>query len=278
MLFRSGGAIFNPSNDSKKSVVVIWIHGWGVNFYSPTYVKIARSLSEKGYSCITANTRMHDIGFNIGETKTMRIRGGGYWGKPSEQLMDIDAWIDFAKSYGFKNIILVGHSAGWAAVRDYQAIKQNPRIVGFVCASGSVRPGTVKPDSILLAKAKELVCAGHGDDLIRLPSRHFPSFISAATFLDDSSTPSELNDFFGVNISNPGIKRINCPLLAFYGTRNDVGTEEDLELIKSGIRHYQNKINLTTVMIKNADHMYSGEEDQVAQTINNWIDNLEFPN
>jgi hypothetical protein len=31
-------------------------------------------------------------------------------------------------------------------------------------------------------------------------------------------------------------------------------------------------------MIKNADHMYSGEEDQVAQTINNWIDNLEFPN
>ncbi len=29
----SGGAIFTPPKDSAKPIAVIWIHGWGVNFY-----------------------------------------------------------------------------------------------------------------------------------------------------------------------------------------------------------------------------------------------------
>jgi hypothetical protein len=58
----SGGAILAPPKDSARPIAVIWIHGWGVNFYYPTYVTIGRSLAERGYTCITANTRMHDIG------------------------------------------------------------------------------------------------------------------------------------------------------------------------------------------------------------------------
>ena len=61
------GAIFAPPKGLAKPIAVIWIHGWGQNFYYPTYVKIGRALAERGYTCITANTRMHDIGFNIGE-------------------------------------------------------------------------------------------------------------------------------------------------------------------------------------------------------------------
>ncbi len=38
----NGGVIFAPSKDSAKRIAVIWIHGWGVNFYQPTYVKIGR--------------------------------------------------------------------------------------------------------------------------------------------------------------------------------------------------------------------------------------------
>ena len=56
------GALFAPPKDVAKSIAVIWIHGWGVNFYSPTYVAISRSLAKRGYTTITANTRMHDLG------------------------------------------------------------------------------------------------------------------------------------------------------------------------------------------------------------------------
>src|SRR5215470_7925044 len=125
----NGGAIFTPPKESAKPIAVIWIHGWGVNFYYPTYVKIGRALAERGYACITANTRMHDIGTIAGWRGEKRIRGGCYWGVPSEQTQDIAAWIDFATSHGFKHVVLVGHSAGCAAVRRYQAETQDTRVI-----------------------------------------------------------------------------------------------------------------------------------------------------
>ena len=58
----NGGVIFTSPKDSAKPIAVIWTHGWGVNFYQPTYVNIGRALAEHGYTCIAGNTRMHDLG------------------------------------------------------------------------------------------------------------------------------------------------------------------------------------------------------------------------
>ncbi len=275
----NGGAIFAPPKDSAKPIAVIWIHGWGVNFYSPTYVMIGRALAERGYTCITANTRMHDLGNVAGERWGKRIRGGGYWGVASEEVRDLAAWVDFAEDRGFKEVVLVGHSAGWAAVRSYQAEKQDGRVVGVVLASGAVRAETRPTDPDQLAQATRLMAEGQGDALVRDPKRSFPSYISAATFLDIANSPPESKDFFGVQTPNPGVTRIRCPLLAFFGTReSDVGTEADLKLLESSIRRQSSgPSRVNTVMIQNADHMYTGEEAQVAQIIANWADTLLSP-
>ncbi len=271
----NGGAIFTPPKDSAKPIAVIWVHGWGVNFYYPTYVMIGRALAERGYTCITANTRMHDIGNVAGYRWGKRIRGGGYWGVASEEVRDLAAWIDFAEDRGFKEVVLVGHSAGWAAVRAYQVEEQDPRVAGMVLASGMVWAETTPPDPELLAQATRLVADGRGDDLLRLPNRSFPSFVSAATHLDIHNTPPELMDFFGVKTPNPGVTRIRCPILGFFGTRGDVGTEADLELLETSTRRQSSgPSRVDTVMIQNADHMYTGEEAQVAQTIAKWADSL----
>src|SRR5678816_3956782 len=60
-----GGIIFTPPKDLAKPIAVIWIHGGGVTFYSPTYVAIGRGLAERGYACISGNTRMHDLGLSL---------------------------------------------------------------------------------------------------------------------------------------------------------------------------------------------------------------------
>jgi pimeloyl-ACP methyl ester carboxylesterase len=271
----NGGVIFTPPKDSAKPIAVIWIHGWGVNFYSPTYVMIGRALAERGYTCITANTRMHDIGNVEAWRGEKRIRGGGYWGVASEEVRDLAAWIDFAEARGFKQVVLVGHSAGWAAVRSYQAEKQDPRVAGVVLASGQVRADTSPADPDQLAQATRMKAEGRGDDLIRIPKRSFPSFISAATFMDIVNTPPESKDFFGIQTPNPAVTRIHCPLLAFFGTNGDVGTEADLELLKSSIkRQSSGPSRVNTVMIQRADHMYTGEEAQVAETLAKWADTL----
>ena len=274
----NGGAIFTPPKESAKPIAVIWIHGWGVNFYYPTYVKIGRALAERGYACISVNTRMHDLGNVAGYRGDKRIRGGGYWGVASEEVRDLAAWIDFAEARGFKQVVLVGHSAGWAAVRHYQSEKQDPRVVGVILASGAVRAETRPTDPDQLAEAKRLLAEGQGDALVRDPKRSFPSYISAATFMDIANTPPDQKDFFGVQTPNPAVTRIHCPLLAFFGTNGDVGNAAELELLKSSIqRQTSGPSRVDTIMIQNADHMYTGQEAQVAQSIAKWADTLAAP-
>ena len=269
----NGGVMFRAAKNAAKPIAIVWMHGWGVNFYSPTYVNIGRRLAERGFTTISINTRMHDIGtietYRLGK----RIRGGGYWGVPSDEVKDIAAWIDFAEAQGFARVVLVGHSAGWATVRGYQAGEQDPRVAGLVLASGQARRGSSDADPTLVAQATKLVGDGQADDLLRLPNRSFPSYVSAATFLDTARTPADMLDFFGEHVPNPGVTRIRCPILAFFGTReSDVGTAADLDVLKTSIaRQRGGPAKVMTAMISGADHMYTGEETQVAQTIAAWV-------
>jgi pimeloyl-ACP methyl ester carboxylesterase len=176
--------------------------------------------------------------------------------------------------------VLVGHSAGWSAVRSYQAEKKDSRVVGVVLASGAVRAETRPTDTDQLEEAKRLMAAGEGDALIRDLKRSFPSYISAATFLDIVNASPETKDFFGAEKETPiaGVTHISCPLLAFFGTRGDVGNEKDLELLKASIqRQRSGPSRVDTAMIRNADHMYTGEEAQVAQTIADWTESVVLP-
>jgi len=269
----NGGAIFKPPKESAKPIAIIWMHGWGVNFYSPTYVNIGRRLAERGFTTVAINTRMHDIGTIETYRFGKRIRGGGYWGVPSEEVKDLSAWMDFVEHQGFAKVVLVGHSAGWATLRAYQSEKQDPRVAGLVMASGQARSLSNESDPQLVAQAAKLVADGQGDDLVRLPNRSFPSYVSAATYLDIARTSTDMLDFFGEHTPNPGVTRIHCPLLAFFGTReSDVGTEADLEVLKASIVRQPKHPTVTTAMISGADHMYTGEETQVAQIIATWAD------
>jgi pimeloyl-ACP methyl ester carboxylesterase len=272
----NGGVMFMTSTTAAKPVAVMWIHGWGVNFYSPTYVMIGRALANRGVTAISVNTRMHDIGSVQQYIAGKRIRGGGYWGIPSEQVRDLDAWIDLAETLGFPRVVLVGHSAGWAAVRAYAADRQDPRVFGIVFASGQIEPaGGGNESQSLRDQAQRFVSDRRGEDLLRLQNPSFPSFISAATFLDDYNTPRDVGDFFGVHTANPAVTRVRCPLLAFFGTRGDVGTDADLRVLKSAVeRQTSGPTSVTVTTITNADHMYTGAEEQVARVIVDWIDSV----
>ncbi len=198
-----------------------------------------------------------------------RSRGGSYWGIPSEEVRDIAAWIDFAEGLGFKQVVLVGHSAGANAVREYQAQTQDPRVAGVVLASGDVRPDTRVPPAEWVSKAKQLIADGQPEELVQGP------FLSAATFLDILNRPPEFKDCFGALSTNAGITRVQCPLLVLLGTKEDVGNEADLERIKSSIKRLSTRPKSRGYCSDpGPDHMYDGQEDHVAQVIASWADSL----
>lgn len=267
----NGGVLFT-AQPVNRQVAVIWIHGWGVNFYSPTYTNIGRALARGGLTALGVNTRMHDLGTVATRRGGKRVRGGGYWGIPSEQDLDIEAWIHLTERLGYSRVVLVGHSAGWAAVAAYQARTQDRRVGGIVLASGAVQPLKLPDQPGQLAEARRLVQSGRVDDLVRLPNRDFPSFISAGTLVDQADTPPQLLDFFGIARPDGAVTRLNCPLLAFFGTRGDVGGQADLDLVDTTASRLQLvNLRVETTMIDGADHMYTGEEAQVAETIANWV-------
>jgi pimeloyl-ACP methyl ester carboxylesterase len=268
----NGGVVFTSPKGTDEAVAVIWVHGWGVNFYSPTYTNIGRALAALGLTTISVNTRMHDLGTTAAHRGGKRVRGGGYWGIQSEQDLDLEAWIDLAERLGYTRVVLVGHSAGWAAVAWYRVRSQDPRVAGVVLASGSVQPLRLPDQPKELAEARSLVEAGASDDLVRLPNRNFPSFISAGTLVDQAETPPQLLDFFGVERRDGAVARLGCPLLAFFGTRGDVGGQPDLDIVKATpTRLSISTLRVDTALIDGADHMYTGEEGQVARLIDGWV-------
>lgn len=128
-------------------------------------------------------------------------------------------------------------------------------------------------DPQLLVQAKKLVDDGAGEDLLRLPHRSFACFISAATYLDILNTPREYKDFFGTQSPNPAVMRVTCPILAFFGSEDDVGGEKELTLLKSWVQRLSRgprRVGTTTIV--NGNHEYVGEEAQVAQTIAHWAE------
>jgi pimeloyl-ACP methyl ester carboxylesterase len=269
----NAGAVFSPVSQSVTSVAVVWIHGSTVNFYEPRYVAIARELAARGLTTIVGNTRMHDLGNVETYRGSKRVRGGAYWGVPTDQVHDIAAWIDLAEKRGFRKVILVGHSAGAPAVQIYQAQKQDPRVAGLVIASGRFQPATNAPDSTMLAQAARLVADGRGEELVFYPNRGTLSLTSASTFMD--LTRNWPKDFWGVKSPNAPVERIRCPVLAWFGTNEaDVGGAADLKLFKDALGRLPSgtgPVRADTTTIQGGDHMYDGQAAQVAEKLSEWI-------
>lgn len=238
----------------------------------PSYVKIARATASEGYTVITVNTRMHDIGSVLAYRSEGAVRGGSYWGLPSKTPLDIAAWVAYARSRGYPQVVLVGHSAGGPAVLRYQAERREPRVIGLAMASVAVGPSPPRPDAVALKTALDMIASGRGNDF--LPNLR----LSAATFVDYAQTPSDMWDFYGTNPStkNPAITHVRAPLLAWFGSREtNIGTAADLERIRTLIaRHQQGPIRVDTQIIEGADHLYTGHEAQVASILGTWIRQL----
>lgn len=273
----NGGALFTPQGTVDKRIAVIWIHGTRVNFYYPTYVAIGRELAQRGLTTIMANTRMHDLGNIAAFRGSEWLRGGSYWGITTDQTHDLSAWIQFARDRGFSRVVLVGHSAGATAVQIYQARTQDSHVAGLVLASGRFRPASGPVvDAARLALARQFLADGRGEDPVpRATPGARPSATSAATLVDLADMGVELSDFYGVEAADAPIARVRVPLLAWFGTNDDVGTEADLELLEKTLKTSNGgPTRVTTAMIPGAGHMYEAHEAQVAQLLASWVQEL----
>lgn len=265
------GLLVKPRKTKTNKIGVIWVHGAGQNFYYPSYVQIARQMAARGYAFVTINTRMHDIGCFLSYKDEVALRGGIYWGIPSKVSLDIEAWIEKMVKQGYDKIVMVGHSAGGPAVRAYQALRNDKRVAGIVMASVAIGTTPLAQDTAILPIAK-MVNEGRGQDLLPMLR------LSAATYLDYSNTQEGSWDFYGTRptTTHPGIARVDCPFLAWFGTTEDVGDLKDLDRIEQLIKAQPTgPSTVTTAIVEGANHLYDGSEEKIAEILSGWISRIK---
>ncbi len=112
------GSILNgmlfKTEDVKAETVLIAITGIHGNFYpNPFYFNFGETLNSGGFDFIYAQTNDAFNKINTFNVVTRKPEIIGSWNEYfSYTDEDIDAYIDFAVSEGYKNIILAGHSLG----------------------------------------------------------------------------------------------------------------------------------------------------------------------
>jgi pimeloyl-ACP methyl ester carboxylesterase len=192
------------------------------------------------------------------------VLAGGGWERFDESPHDVDAWITFAVSLGFERVVILGHSLGALKVAHYQALRQDPRVAGLVAASPPIQAARVDPEMRKLAE--RMVAEGKGQDLLPWgSSRAGAGTHSAATFLNRVKTGL---DQYGLDNPDPAIGKVRCPILAFFGTIQDTGGQEDLDMIR---RNATSAERVDTAIVDGADHVYTGRESAVAQVLLGWL-------
>ncbi|UMX48458.1 MAG: DUF1749 domain-containing protein [Candidatus Nealsonbacteria bacterium DGGOD1a] len=121
-----------------------------------------------------------------------------------------------------------------------------------------------------LAEAEAMVAQGRGNELLPRPIRG-TYYISAKSFVDEFGKDTKA-DIFPVfeNGNFEKLERIKMPILAFYGSKENLcinSPKEDLAIVASHLKNQNSK----TAIIDGADHTYHKCENQVAELIEAWL-------
>lgn len=191
-----------------------------------------------------------------------------------ESVLDIEAWVKYARGLGYKEIILQSHSFGPSKVVYY--VNQKPdSIMALVFISPVDMFGLtmVKNDhSSMLAEAQELIKQGKPRQLLsRLLDGD--SYMSAQTYINQFSDNSNANIFCytGRNHDWSGVNNIKLPVLLIGGTKDDpiesvIKTEEAFKIVKSQLK---NSPRVKSKVFEGADHAFGGfEKEMISEVIN----------
>lgn len=123
--------------------------------------------------------------------------------------------------------------------------------------------------------ARQMIEHGKPDEL--MPRVYCPLWqfsISAKTYINalGPNTKSGVFNFHDPNARFEELSTIKCPILATYGTVReavvDNKVEEALSIIK---RKAKSSKRCDTTIIRDAPHDYLGHENELSETIENWI-------
>jgi len=262
---------------------VIHTHGLDGNFYENRFIDhVAAACVEAGFNFITFNNRGHDYISDFiveapgsGEFSYRQI--GGMYELFEESLLDIAAWVEFARSRGAARLIIQGHSHGALKAAYYLANGDTCGVEGLVLLSpsddfGKQRNSLGDRFDSALALADGLVRDGRGLDLMPPDTFHYP--VSAQSYSDiyRPGSPLALFNVSGTDRSEfPELASIAVPVLMIVGSVEEAFLGDPREFLEAAGKLLANAPSFEGTVLAGAPHNYLGSDAEVGDKIGAWL-------
>lgn len=258
----------------KSNTALVWIHGFGSNFsHGQTLAKdLSARCSQSGIAYFKFNTRGHDI-VNRETRKGKGLHGAGLE-RFEDCVLDVRAIILYARTLGYKKIILAGHSTGANKVLYYLYKTEDPAIRGLILLG---------PVNDVAAGRKKFGRAGlaRGIALAEKIARKDPEAImplsygvySARRFLSIfwTGTEEDVFPYLNQHAEWKELKSVRVPLAVIFGSRDEYLDRPAHKIIDVFRAHAPLSKSFSGAIIKGANHGFRRKEKEVTHEIIRWI-------
>ncbi|MBB1080457.1 DUF1749 domain-containing protein [Limosilactobacillus sp. STM2_1] len=266
------GNIFKTPGSQTVVILITGVEGNIRN--NPFYTVIGKKLQQEKVDLIIGHTRdaFNRVAAFNAKTKVKEIYGAfdEDFGKSDD---DVEAYLTYARNAGYSHIILGGQSFGANKVIHYLANHHSTNIEHFLLMS----PVDVEVLRKSITNRQRQIIDEYlvnGDDNKILPFRMFrwltSTAINAKRWLDDDT----LNN---VHAANDGdfsqLEHVNYNGAMLIGMYDRFAGNSPKRYLENLNAHLLNKSENTLIYIPNTGHIYSHQEERVAQEIKKLLKN-----
>jgi len=273
----------------KSNAAVIYLHGNGSSsiFYDAAKHQntMASALNKRGIAILYFNNRGAHLIHKLNVEKGGRIarkRFGMAYERIKECVPDIEGAISFLKKRGYKKFYLMGASTGANKICVYDFYKPKNEIAKYILLCGGDDTGIYyhalgkSKFWNLLSQSKKKIRTKRGNEIMPdiLPDEIF----SYTGFYDIANPDGDYNTFpfyeviRRVKLSKKPLfryfKSIKKPALVVYGDKDEYAWGNVPRIVEI-LKRYQSKLDYK--IIKGADHGFKGCQQQLANTVADWM-------
>ena len=263
------GVLFSPDEERKADTVMIAITGIHGNFYSnPFYYNIGAALNGAGIDFIYAQTCDAFGEIETLNVHTMQKELIGSWNERfADSIDDIDAYLTFAKSRGYRHIVLAGHSLGANKVIHYLSEVHDPRVEHFFFLSPAnlthMMSGVTEREKQAIRKQ---VQEGRGNEMLPFP------FMGWVECIADTAWDWQFSGILNNVHTDPSgdfsqAEKITHTGAMLVGTLDNFTDGDPKEFLRNLNRHMPGAAENRLLFLEGTGHTYQGKNPEAADLI-----------
>ncbi len=269
--------LYSPVKPTKK--IIIHVHGKEGHFIQNHFITaMGNAYPSLGYAFLTFNNRGHDYMADLLKKSSTGFtweQGGSIYDILEHAKYDISGIIAYARTLGYEEIILQGHSLGPHKICYYITHTEDhgvSKLILLTTADVQYQFDSSVPEwQKYTLVAKRMIDEGKAKDI--MPVKLWSNCpISAESYWNYTNPETNCFVFNGTHpdMEYKNFNKITLPML-IVNPENDVATgiaqEKALELIKNN----SISLDLTTRIIPDAVHNFLGKEILLTEIIGAWL-------